>query len=69
MFKSNKIIKRKYPDLATSNKQQKKQWKYVSNREIEYVVSKAENEVFTLKSMSTAEQEKCNLNQLVEALK
>jgi histidyl-tRNA synthetase len=69
LLRENNIKCEIYPDLATSNKQQKKQWKYVSNREIEYVVSKAENEVFTLKSMSTAEQEKCNLNQLVEALK
>ena len=68
-LRENNIKCEIYPDVATSNKQQKKQWKYVSNREIEYVVSKAENEVFTLKSMSTAEQEKCNLNQLVEALK
>ncbi len=58
-----------YPDTATSNKQEKKQWKYVSNRAIEYVVSEVKNEEFILKNMSTAEQKKCNLNLLIETLK
>ena len=40
-----------YPDLGVSNKQQKRQWKYISNREIEYVVTKVESNVFSLKNM------------------
>ncbi len=58
-----------YPDLGESNKQQKRQWKYVSNREIEFVVSKVENDVFTLKSMNSGEQTNCSLSELVNKLK
>jgi histidyl-tRNA synthetase len=58
-----------YPDLGESNKQQKRQWKYVSNREIEFVVSKIENEVFTLKNMNSGEQINCSLSDLLQQLK
>jgi histidyl-tRNA synthetase len=68
-LRENNIKCEIYPDVATSNKQQKKQWKYISNREIEYVVLEVENEVFTLKNMQTAEQKKCNLNELINTLK
>jgi histidyl-tRNA synthetase len=37
-----------YPDLGVSSKQQKRQWKYVSSREIEFVVSKVEKEGFRI---------------------
>jgi histidyl-tRNA synthetase len=68
-LRENNIKCEIYPDVATSNKQQKKQWKYISNREIEYVVLEFENEVFRLKNMQTAEQKKCNLNELINTLK
>jgi histidyl-tRNA synthetase len=68
-LRENNIKCEIYPDVATSNKQQKKQWKYISNREIEYVVLELENKVFTLKNMQTAEQKKCNLNELINTLK
>ena len=58
-----------YPDLGESNKQQKRQWKYVSSREIEFVVSKVENDVFTLKNMIFNEQVNCSLLELVQKLK
>jgi histidyl-tRNA synthetase len=58
-----------YPDLGESNKQQKRQWKYVSNREIEFVVAKIENEVFTLKNMNSGEQINCSLSDLLQQLK
>jgi histidyl-tRNA synthetase len=58
-----------YPDLGESNKQQKRQWKYVSNREIEFVVAKVENEVFTLKNMNSGEQINCSLSDLLQQLK
>ena len=58
-----------YPDLGESNKQQKRQWKYVSSREIEFVVSKVENDVFTLKNMISSEQVNCSLLELVQKLK
>jgi histidyl-tRNA synthetase len=58
-----------YPDLGESNKQQKRQWKYVSSREIEFVVAKVENEVFTLKNMNSGEQINCSLSDLLQQLK
>jgi histidyl-tRNA synthetase len=58
-----------YPDLGESNKQQKRQWKYVANRTIEFVVSQVENDVFTLKNMDSGAQIKCSLSELVRELK
>ena len=58
-----------YPDVATSNKQQKKQWKYISNRGIQFVVSKIENEIYTLKNMNNGEQTNCDLSELIKTLK
>jgi histidyl-tRNA synthetase len=58
-----------YPDLGESNKQEKRQWKYVSSRAIAFVVSKVENDVFTLKDMTSNEQTNCSLLELVEKLK
>ena len=58
-----------YPDVAQSNKQQKKQWKYVTNRGIEYVVSKVENETFTIKNTKTREQQQCNVEELLKIVK
>jgi len=58
-----------YPDLGLSNKQQKKQWKYINHREIEYVVSNIENDTYILKNIKTGEQIECNLNDLVKTLK
>jgi len=55
-----------YPDVATSNKQQKKQWKYVGSREIEFVVSKIDNSKFVLKNMTNGEQTICSLDELIE---
>jgi len=58
-----------YPDLGESNKAQKRQWKYVTNREIEFVVSKVENDVFTLKNINSREQIECSFAELVTVLK
>jgi len=58
-----------YPDLGESNKQQKKQWKYVSSRAIEFVVSGVENDDFILKNMTSGEQLNCSLSDLLEKLK
>ena len=58
-----------YPDLGESNKQQKRQWKYITNREIEFVVSKVENGVFTLKNMNSAKQINCSLSEMINMLK
>jgi len=55
--------------LGVSNKQQKRQWKYVSSRQIEFVVSKVEQDVFTLKNMISGEQVNSSLLELVQQLK
>jgi histidyl-tRNA synthetase len=68
-LRENNIKSEFYPDLGESNKQQKRQWKYVSNREIEFVVSKVENDVFTLKNMISGEQTNCSLLELEKKLK
>jgi len=68
-LRENNIKSEFYPDLGTSNKQQKRQWKYVSSREIEFVVSKVENDVFTLKNMELGEQTNCSLLELIVKLK
>jgi len=67
-LRENNIKSEFYPDLGTSNKQQKRQWKYVSSREIEFVVSKLENGIFTLKDMTSSEQIDCSLEELVNKL-
>ncbi len=69
ILRQNNIKCELYPDTAISNKQQKKQWKYVTNRAINYVVSKIENDSFTLKNMETGNQNNYNLSELVKALK
>jgi len=58
-----------YPDLGESNKQQKRQWKYVTNRELEFVVSRVENDLFTLKNMNSGEQINCSLSELITKMK
>jgi histidyl-tRNA synthetase len=68
-LRENTIKSEFYPDLGESNKQQKRQWKYVTSREIEFVVSKVENDIFTLKDMSSGEQIDCSLTTLINKLK
>ena len=57
-----------YPDTAITNKQQKKQWKYASNRNIEFVVSEVINNQFTLKNMNESTQLTCSLGELIKEL-
>ena len=54
-----------YPDVATSNNQQKKQWKYAINREIEFVVTTVENGTLVVKDMAAGEQTTCSLDELI----
>ncbi|CAL2095427.1 histidine--tRNA ligase [Tenacibaculum sp. 190524A02b] len=58
-----------YPDLATSNNQQKKQWKYATNREIEFVVSNMEDDKFRVKNMQNREENLLTLNEIVNLIK
>ena len=57
-----------YPDTASSNKQQKKQWKYVSTRNIAYVISEIQNNTFKLKDMSNGSQVVCTLDELIDKM-
>ena len=57
-----------YPDTASSNKQQKKQWKYVSTRKIQFVISEIQNNKFMLKDMNEGSQTLYTLEELVNKL-
>jgi histidyl-tRNA synthetase len=57
-----------YPDTATGNKQQKKQWKYVSTREISFVISEIQQNKFTLKDMNNGSQTVCTLEELIDKM-
>ncbi|WP_431167628.1 histidine--tRNA ligase [Tenacibaculum halocynthiae] len=65
VLRENSIKSELYPDTATSNKQQKKQWKYVTNRGIQFVVTDVENDTFVLKNMINSEQTTCSLDELI----
>ena len=54
-----------YPDTASSNKQQKKQWKYATTRAIEFVISEVNNDQFVLKDMINGTQEVCSIEELI----
>jgi histidyl-tRNA synthetase len=57
-----------YPDTAISNKQQKKQWKYVSTRQISFVISEIQQNKFTLKDMNNGFQTVCTLEELIDKM-
>ena len=57
-----------YPDTASTNKQQKKQWKYVSTRNIAFVISEIHNNTFKLKDMSDGSQMVCTLDELINKM-
>ena len=67
-LRKNNIKCEIYPDLAASNKKQKKQWKYVTDRSIPYVVSEMEGNQFVLKKMSDGEQKICSLEELINTV-
>lgn len=58
-----------YPDVATSNKQQKKQWKYATSRGIEFVISEVKGKAFVIKDMLNFEQREVSLNEIIEIVK
>ena len=64
-LRENNIKSELYPDTATSNKQEKKQWKYVTNRGIDFVVTDVDNNTYVLKNMVTGEQTTCSLDELM----
>ncbi|NVK52654.1 MAG: histidine--tRNA ligase [Flavobacteriaceae bacterium] len=68
-LRENNIKSEIYPDLAMSNNQQKKQWKYANNRGVQYVISKIDNDCkFLLKDMTNGEQNSCTLTELINTV-
>ena len=54
-----------YPDIASSNNQQKKQWKYADKRGISIVVSGIEDDLFVVKDRVNNLQKSLNTNELI----
>ncbi len=67
-LRSKNIKSELYPDVAKSNNQQKKQWKYAINRGIEFVVSKVEDNQFLVKDMTQGTQNTCSLDELINTV-
>lgn len=67
-LRNNNIKSELYPDVAGSIKQQKKQWKYATNREIDFVVTDIENGTLVVKNMKAGEQFNCTVNELINKL-
>lgn len=57
-----------YPDTATSNNQQKKQWKYVDKRGIPFVISEINNDQFTLKDVVNRTESLCTIEELINKI-
>ncbi len=62
-----------FPDAAISGKQKKKQMNYANRRNIPFVVLIGDEElnsgVFTLKNMTSGEQQELDFDALLEVLK
>ena len=57
-----------YPDVAQSNKQQKKQWKYADTRDIAYVVTAIEDRKLKVKNRLENQQFSCTLEELIHKI-
>ena len=64
-LRANGIKSELYPDVATSNNQQKKQWKYVDKRAIEYVITKVNGDKFTFKNSKSGTQEELTISEII----
>jgi len=58
-----------YPDTATSNNQQKKQWKYVDKRGIPFVISAIKDDQYTLKDVQNRTEVDCTIEELINRIK
>ncbi|CAM1344441.1 histidine--tRNA ligase [Tenacibaculum amylolyticum] len=67
-LRANGVKAELYPDVAKSNNQQKKQWKYVDKRAIEFVVSDIEDNKFMLKNSETREQQLLTVNEIINII-
>lgn len=68
-LRKNGVKTELYPDVATSNNQQKKQWKYADKRNISFVVSEVKNDTFIVKDRIKNTQEKYTLKELITLVK
>jgi len=66
ILRENNIKCELYPDVAQSNKQQQKQWKYVVNRKIDYAITDVEAGIFTLKNVNSGKQQQCKVEELIK---
>ncbi len=64
-LRNNGIKSEIYPDIGSSNNQQKKQWKYATNRGIPYVISGMNDDKFVVKDMTSGEQVSLSLKELI----
>ncbi|TCI91882.1 histidine--tRNA ligase [Tenacibaculum sp. M341] len=67
-LRANGIKSELYPDVAKSNNQQKKQWKYVDKRAIEYVVTDVEGDKFMFKNCETREQNLLTISEIIKKI-
>ena len=58
-----------YPDTASSNNQQKKQWKYVDKRGIPYVISEIKDDQLTLKDVANRTESTGTIEELIDQIK
>ncbi len=65
-LRSNGIKSELYPDVAVSNNQQKKQWKYVDKRAIDFVVTSVENDKFKLKNTQTRKEQLLTIQEIIK---
>lgn len=68
-LRANGIKSELYPDVATSNKQEKKQFKYADTRAIEFVVSSIEENKFKIKDRNTGVQKVLTINEIITFVK
>jgi histidyl-tRNA synthetase len=68
VLRKNNIKAEMYPDVATSNKQEKKQWKYATNRNIDMVVTDIEENKFIIKNRQNGEQLVLTIQEILDLL-
>ncbi len=68
-LRNNGIKTELYPDVATSNNQQKKQWKYADKREIDFVISEIQEGKFVVKNRIDNSQSNLTISELINYIK
>ncbi|SNR16857.1 histidine--tRNA ligase [Tenacibaculum jejuense] len=65
-LRANGIKTELYPDVASSNNQQKKQWKYVDKRGIEFVVTSIKDGKFKFKNTQNREENDLTIKEIIK---